>query len=75
MTSFLLNRRNFLISACSLAAAPLLTPASFAAAPGDKRFVTILLRGAMDGLYLLDFQPAYAIASNATVAILYNIAV
>ncbi len=53
MTSLLFNRRNFLISACSLAAAPLLTPASFAAAPGDNRFVTILLRGAMDGLYLV----------------------
>ncbi|CDZ51292.1 DUF1501 domain-containing protein [Neorhizobium galegae] len=60
--SFSLSRRGFLAGACCAAAAPLLTPVSFAAMPGDNRFVTIILRGAMDGL---DFvqpygDPAYA---------------
>lgn len=45
----LLSRRAFVIG-CSLAASPLLTPVSFAAAPGENRLVVILLRGAMDGL-------------------------
>jgi uncharacterized protein (DUF1501 family) len=59
---FLLSRRGFLAGACCAAAAPILTPVSFAAMPGDNRFVTIILRGAMDGL---DFvqpygDPAYA---------------
>ncbi|EUB95775.1 protein of unknown function DUF1501 [Rhizobium sp. CF080] len=58
---FLLSRRGFLAGACCTAA-PILTPVSFAAMPGDNRFVTIILRGAMDGL---DFvqpygDPAYA---------------
>ena len=44
-----LSRRAFLIG-CSAAASPLLSPVTFAAAPGDKRLVVILLRGAMDGL-------------------------
>lgn len=35
---------------CSLAASPLLTPVSFAAAPWDKRLVVIILRGGMDAL-------------------------
>ncbi|MGB1235276.1 MAG: DUF1501 domain-containing protein [Planktomarina sp.] len=37
---------------CSLAASPLVTPMSFAASPalGDNRLVVIVLRGAMDGL-------------------------
>jgi uncharacterized protein (DUF1501 family) len=48
-----LSRRSFLASACCLAASPLMTPVTFASAPGDKRFVTIILRGALDGLYLL----------------------
>jgi uncharacterized protein (DUF1501 family) len=59
---FLLSRRGFLAGACCAAAVPVLTPVSFAAMPGDNRFVTIILRGAMDGL---DFvqpygDPAYA---------------
>ncbi len=59
---FLLSRRGFLAGACCAAAAPIVTPVSFAAMPGDNRFVTIILRGAMDGL---DFvqpygDPAYA---------------
>ncbi|MGE7369325.1 DUF1501 domain-containing protein [Neorhizobium sp. NPDC001467] len=59
---FRLSRRGFLASACCLAAAPLMTPVSFAAAPGDARFVTILLRGAMDGLDLIQpyGDPAFA---------------
>jgi len=52
-TRFQLSRRGFLASACCLAAMPVMTPVSFAAAPGDARFVTIILRGAMDGLDLL----------------------
>ena len=45
----ILSRRAFLIG-CSLAASPLLTPVTFAAAQGDNRLVVIVLRGAMDGL-------------------------
>jgi uncharacterized protein (DUF1501 family) len=45
----LLSRRAFLIG-CSAAASPLLTPVTFAAAPGENRLVVIILRGAMDGL-------------------------
>lgn len=37
-------------SACSVAAMPAITPMSFASAPGEKRLVAIVLRGAMDGL-------------------------
>lgn len=48
-----INRRAFLSGACCLAASPLLTPVSFAAMPGDNRLVTIVLRGAMDGLALV----------------------
>ncbi|MBB3410042.1 uncharacterized protein (DUF1501 family) [Rhizobium sp. BK316] len=53
MTEFTLSRRGFLTSACCLAAAPVFTPVTFAAMPGDNRFVTIVLRGAMDGLDLV----------------------
>ncbi|MEM8978476.1 MAG: DUF1501 domain-containing protein [Pseudomonadota bacterium] len=48
-----MDRRVFLKSSlvgCSLAASPLLTPVSFAAAPWDTRLVVIILRGGMDGL-------------------------
>ncbi|WBU63241.1 DUF1501 domain-containing protein [Paracoccus aerodenitrificans] len=49
-----LSRRDFLTAsmaaACSAAALPGFTRMSFASAPGDKRFVAIILRGAMDGL-------------------------
>ncbi|MEM9551089.1 MAG: DUF1501 domain-containing protein [Pseudomonadota bacterium] len=49
-----LSRRGFLTRSaaigCSLAASPLVTPVSFAAAPWDTRLVVILLRGGMDGL-------------------------
>ncbi|MDI7864920.1 DUF1501 domain-containing protein [Rhizobiaceae bacterium n13] len=50
---FTLTRRSLLIGGCCAAAAPLLTPVTFAAMPGDNRFVTIVLRGAMDGLDLV----------------------
>ena len=49
-----LSRRSLLtrstLIGCSLAASPLLTPLSFAAAPWDTRLVVIILRGGMDGL-------------------------
>lgn len=51
--SLILSRRGLLGAACCLAASPLVTPVSFAAMPGENRFVTILLRGAMDGLDLV----------------------
>ncbi|MBL0373104.1 DUF1501 domain-containing protein [Rhizobium sp. KVB221] len=53
MEKFLLSRRMFLASACCAAASPLITPMSFAAAPGENRMVTIVLRGALDGLHLV----------------------
>ncbi len=57
----LMSRRAFLIG-CSVAASPLLTPVTFAAAPGDNRLVVIILRGAMDGLDVVrpTADPAYA---------------
>ncbi len=61
-----LNRRAFLsrsaLLGCSLAASPLVTPVSFAAAPGDGRLVVIVLRGGMDGLDALRpyGDPGYA---------------
>lgn len=49
-----LSRRGFLLRSgalgCSLAASPLVTPMTFAAAPWENRLVVILLRGGMDGL-------------------------
>lgn len=48
-----LNRRAFLAGACCVAASPLVTPVSFAAMPGDNRLVTIMLRGGLDGLALV----------------------
>lgn len=53
MNDLFLSRRAFLASACCVAASPLVTPVTFAAVPGDRRFVTIVLRGALDSLYLL----------------------
>lgn len=57
-----LSRRGFLASACCLAAAPIFTAVTFAAMPGDNRFVTIVLRGAMDGLDLVQpyGEPGFA---------------
>jgi uncharacterized protein (DUF1501 family) len=52
MTEF--GRRGFLggVTAlgCTAAASPLITPVTFAATPGEARLVVIVLRGAMDGL-------------------------
>lgn len=52
-----LTRRTFLTQGaavgCSLAASPLVTPVSFAAAPTDHRLVIVVLRGGLDGLDLL----------------------
>ncbi|WP_424979179.1 DUF1501 domain-containing protein [Leisingera sp. S232] len=49
-----LTRRSLLTHSsalgCSLAASPLLTPVTFAAAPWDTRLVVIILRGGMDAL-------------------------
>lgn len=45
------SRRNFILgSACSVAAHPLMSGASFASVPSNNRLVVIILRGAMDGL-------------------------
>ncbi|MGZ9811972.1 DUF1501 domain-containing protein [Pseudoroseicyclus sp. H15] len=49
-----MDRRAFLRTSlalgCSAAASPLVAPMAFASAPGERRLVVILLRGAMDGL-------------------------
>ena len=49
-----MQRRKFLLTGaalgCSAAASPLLTPIAFAQAPWENRLVVIILRGAMDGL-------------------------
>ncbi len=42
--------RNITAIGCSAAASPLITPVVFAAAPVETRLVVIILRGAMDGL-------------------------
>ncbi len=61
-----LSRRAFLarstIAGCSLAASPLVTPVSFAAAPWETRLVVIILRGGMDGLAVVQPHgaPEYA---------------
>ena len=41
---------NSLILGCSAAASPLITPVTLASTPFDARLVVIVLRGAMDGL-------------------------
>ncbi|SMX31798.1 DUF1501 domain-containing protein [Actibacterium lipolyticum] len=54
MASSAISRRRFLARSvavgCSAAASPFLTPVTLAAAPWDQRLVVIILRGAMDGL-------------------------
>ena len=49
-----MDRRKFLIGGtalgCSAAASPFVTPVAMAAAPWDARLVVIILRGAMDGV-------------------------
>lgn len=44
------TRRAFLGTACSAAASPLVTPMVFAATPGERRLVVVVLRGGLDGL-------------------------
>lgn len=66
-----LTRRGFLgrsaILGCSAAASPLMTPISFAAAPWDTRLVVIILRGAMDGVDVVQpyAQPGLAAARSS----------
>jgi uncharacterized protein (DUF1501 family) len=66
MSATQMHRRAFLgrslVLGCSLAASPLVTPVSFAAAPWPNRLVVIILRGAMDGLDVVQpyGDPAYA---------------
>lgn len=65
MGRLLLTRRGFIGAlGCSAAASPLLAPMAFAAAPWDTRLVTIILRGAMDGLDVVRpvGDPAFAAA-------------
>lgn len=54
MTDTDLSRRRFLGASlalgCSAAASPFVTPVTLAVTPGDNRLVVIVLRGAMDGL-------------------------
>ncbi|MDA9208520.1 twin-arginine translocation signal domain-containing protein, partial [Octadecabacter sp.] len=49
-----MDRRQFITRSamlgCSAAAAPFVTPVAMAAAPWDARLVVIILRGAMDGV-------------------------
>lgn len=67
------SRRGFMarsaLIGCSLAASPLMTPVSFAAAPFDPRLVVIILRGGVDGLDLLRpyGDPDFATARNSLV--------
>ncbi len=72
--TMLISRRNFLVTACCAAAVPAFSPVSFAAMPGENRFVTIVLRGAMDGLDLVQpygdpafagFRPTLALTPDA----------
>ena len=44
------TRRNFLKGAAATALLPMMGRLTLAAAPGDNRFVCILLRGGVDGL-------------------------
>lgn len=66
-----LSRRSFLarsaLIGCSAAASPFLTRISLAAAPWDARLVVIVLRGAMDGLDVVQpyGDPDYAPARGA----------
>ncbi len=63
-----LTRRDLILRSaalgCSAAASPLLTPVSFASMPSDNRLVVIILRGAMDGLDVVQpmGDPAFRLA-------------
>jgi len=71
MSSSILTRRSFLARSmaigCSAAASPWMTPVTLAAAPGDARLVVIVLRGAMDGLDIVQpwGDPDYAALGRA----------
>jgi uncharacterized protein (DUF1501 family) len=73
----MLDRRTFLASAAALAAL-VSTRAAFAAAPTDRRFVLVFLRGALDGLHALPpygdqdyrrLRPTLALATDAVLDI------
>lgn len=53
MTTRRLFLKSALIAACSAAAHPLLSTVTLASVPGENRLVVIVLRGAMDGLDVL----------------------
>lgn len=55
-------RRGAAFTGCSAAAHPLMTSVTFAAAPWEERLVVIILRGAMDGLDVVQpvGDPAFA---------------
>lgn len=57
MTSKILSRRRLLCAglagACSAAAYPLISTMTLASTPGEARLVVIILRGAMDGLHVV----------------------
>jgi len=61
-----MDRRQFFVGGaalgCSVAASPFITPVAMAAAPWDTRLVVIILRGAMDGLDVIQpyGDPAFA---------------
>lgn len=66
-----------LLAGCSAAAHPLMNAVTFAAVPGDRRLVVILLRGGMDGLDLVQphgdpmlaqLRPGFAIGPAAGAA-------
>ena len=74
----MISRRIFLqgsaILGCSAAAHPLMSSVTLAAAPGDRRLVVIILRGAMDGLDMVQpygdpnlraARPSFAIGPEA----------
>jgi len=55
-----------LVLGCSAAASPLITPVTLAAAPWDQRLVVIILRGAMDGLDVVQPYGDPELAANRT---------
>lgn len=77
----MLTRRFFLqgamVAGCSAAAHPLMNTVTFAAVPGDRRLVVIILRGGMDGLGIVQpygdprlagLRPGFAIGPQAGAA-------
>ena len=69
--------KSALLAGCSAAAHPLMNAVTFAAVPGDRRLVVIILRGGMDGLdivqpygdpLLAQLRPGFAIGPSAGAA-------